>query len=242
MRRNCCIWNIIAIICLFAMACASTSCIRLKDKDAGPMVAKNVLTKSFDKLFLSGVGEFYVTQSDTTSVKIVAPAKYQDKLKAVWKASELKIFYDGNGDGKPDEHLDNMKDVDVSIFITTPKLTSVIQEGVGSLKIDKKFETDYFYISVKGVAKANLNNFRAKRFDADVEGVAKLNVDTLTADTTHLAINGICKVDVNFEKSGITTVSADGICYVNLTGTLKQKPIKSKDGITRISDDTELWK
>ena len=48
--------------------------------------------------------------------------------------------------------------------------------------------------------------------------------------------------DVNFEKSGITTVSADGICYVNLTGTLKQKPIKSKDGITRISDDTELWK
>ena len=176
--------------------------------------------KPFKAIDVDVIASVYYTQNngDECSVRLDYSAikdaefvqKLKEKLKVVYRDGEVKIGL--NGKLKVPAACNSEKNR-LKIYITSPDLVKIAQEGVGS-----------FY--AKRIYRVSLK--------LDNEGVGSVNLDMFKGGNLIIKNEGVGSVKAKVDCQSVNATS-EGVGGVNLSGVTRQYN-KKKGGIGGISD------
>ena len=202
--------------CSCSMGSTTTS-----EMKGGLDYTQNDLTaKPFKAIDVDVVASVYYTQNngDECNVRLDYSAirddefaqKLKEKLKVVYRDGEVKIGLTGK---LKVPAMCNSEKYRLKIYITSPDLVKITQEGVGS-----------FYAK----------SINSDRLEIDNEGVGSVTLDFFKGGNLKINNDGVGKVSANVDCR-ILNVDLDGVGGVNLSG-VTGTYTRHKDGVGSISD------
>ena len=214
--------------------------------------------KPFKAIDVDVVASVYYTQNDgdECSVRLDYSAikdaefaqKLKEKIKVVYRDGEVKIGLTGR---LKVPAMCNSEKNRLKIYITSPDLVKITQEGVGAFYA-KSINSDRLEIDNEGVGSVSINKILANRLDVTNEGVVK--VGNVAMGDLKVDNEGVGSVTLDFFKGGnlkinndgvgkvsakvdcqVLNVDLDGVGGVHLSG-VTGKYTRHKDGVGSISD------
>ena len=224
--------------------------------------------KPFKAIDVDVVANVYYTQNDgdECSVRLDYSAikdaefaqKLKEKLKVVYRDGEVKIGLTGR---LKVPAMCNSEKNRLKIYITSPDLVKITQEGVGSFYA-KSVNSDRLEIDNEGVGSVSINKILANKLDVTNEGVGSVSnegvgsvkVGNVAMGDLKVDNEGVGSVTLDFFKGGnlkinndgvgkvsakvdcqVLNVDLDGVGGVHLSG-VTGKYTRHKDGVGSISD------
>ena len=216
-------WAVAAALLLAPMgfcSCSMGATTTSEMKGGLDYVQDDLREKPFKAIDIDVVASVYYTQNngDECSVRLDYSAikdaefaeKLKEKLKVVYRDGEVKIGLTGRL--KVPAMCSSEKNR-LKIYITSPDLVKITQEGVGSFYA-KTINSDRLEIDNEGVGSVTLDFFKGGNLKINNDGVGKVSA----------------KVDCQ-----ILNVDLDGVGSVHLSG-VTGKYTRHKDGVGSISD------
>ena len=197
--------------------------------------------KPFKAIDVDVIADVYYTQNDGNecSVKMDYSAikdaefvqKLKEKLKVVYRDGEVKIGL--NGKLKVPAACNSEKNR-LKIYITSPDLVKITQEGVGSFYA-KTINSDRLEIDNEGVGSVNIDKILANKLDVTNEGVGSVSIDDAKGDVMKIDNEGVgsvkvgrvAMVDLKVDNEGVGSVTLDFFKGGNLKIT--------NDGVGKVS-------
>jgi hypothetical protein len=187
---------------------------------SGPIVTEDRAVESFNSIEVDYPAQIFVTQGDSTSLKIEAQEDVLPGLQTRVRSNRLEIFYtvqDGN-------RINPTKSVKITIVVKD--LKNVDFGSAGELTITG-LETNNLDISLSGAGSLKVNDLTAKRFGVDLSGAGSMSADG-KADIFSLNISGFGSfngkdlqtktADVNMSGAGSATVWVEDNLDANVSG------------------------
>ena len=197
--------------------------------------------KPFKAIDVDMVASVYYTQNDgdECSVRLDYSAikdaefaqKLKEKIKVVYRDGEVKIGLTGRL--KVPTSCNSEKNR-LKIYITSPDLVKITQEGVGTFYA-KSVNSDRLEIDNEGVGSVSINQILANRLDVTNEGVGSVSIDHAKGDVMKIDNEGVGSVKVGNVAMGDLKVDNEGVGSVTLDffkgGNLKI----NNDGVGKVS-------
>lgn len=185
-------------------------------------VQDDLLEKSFKEIDVEMVADVYYTQNDgdECSVRLDYSAikdekflkELKEKLKVVYR--EDKVVIGCKGSIKVPVSCMS-KDVKLKIYITSPDLVKVSQEGAGNFHA-KVINSDRFAIDNEGVGSVYIGKILANKVTVANEGVGSVNIDDVAGDNMTVDNEGVGSVKITNVSMGSLKVDNEGVGSVNL--------------------------
>lgn len=256
-------WAVAAALFLAPMGFCSCSMgsTTTSEMKGGLNFTQNDLTaKPFEAIDVNVVATVYYTQNDGDECNVRLDysnirddefaQKLKEKLKVVYRDGEVKIGLTGR---LKVPAMCNSEKYRLKIYITSPDLVKITQEGVGSFYA-KSINSDRLEIDNEGVGSVNINKILANKLEVTNEGVGSVTIDEAKGDVMKIDNEGVGSVTLDFFKGGnlkinnegvgkvsakvdcqILNVDLDGVGGVNLSG-VTGTYTRHKDGVGSISD------
>lgn len=197
--------------------------------------------KPFKAIDVDMVASVYYTQNDgdECSVRLDYSAikdaefaqKLKEKIKVVYRDGEVKIGLTGR---LKVPAMCNSEKYRLKIYITSPDLVKITQEGVGSFYA-KSINSDRLEIDNEGVGSVSINQILANKLDVTNEGVGSVSIDDAKGDVMKIDNEGVGSVKVGNVAMGDLKVDNEGVGSVTLDffkgGNLKI----NNDGVGKVS-------
>ena len=204
--------------CSCSMGSTTTS-----EMKGGLDYTQNDLTaKPFKAIDVDVVASVYYTQNngDECNVRLDYSAikddefaqKLKEKLKVVYRDGEVKIGLTGKL--KVPARCNSEK-YRLKIYITSPDLVKITQEGVGSFYA-KSINSDRLEIDNEGVGSVNINKILANKLEVTNEGVGSVTIDEAKGDVMKIDNEGVGSVKVGRVAMGDLKVDNEGVGSVTL--------------------------
>lgn len=185
-------------------------------------VQDDLLEKSFKEIDVEMVADVYYTQNDgdECSVRLDYSAikdekflkELKEKLKVVYR--DDKVIIGCKGSIKMPVSCMS-KDVKLKIYITSPDLVKVTQEGTGNFHA-KVINSDRFDIDNEGGSTVYIGKILANNVKISNEGVGSVNIDEVTGDDMSIDNEGAGSVKIQDVSMGSLKVDNEGVGSVNL--------------------------
>lgn len=111
------------------------------------MITKDFNVDAFEKIELSVPAQVEIVRADHHSVKVEAPGAVASSLKIFVKENTLCIRLKAGK--RKDVYSAGRKQI--TVYISLPKLTSVVQGGVGDIWLKGNWKTPFLELRLKGV-------------------------------------------------------------------------------------------
>lgn len=237
-------WAVAAALLLAPMgfcSCSMGSTTTSEMKGGLDYVQDDLREKPFKAIDVDVVASVYYTQNngDECSVRLDYSAikdaefaeKLKEKLKVVYRDGEVKIGLTGRL--KVPAMCSSEKNR-LKIYITSPDLVKITQEGVGSFYA-KTINSDRLEIDNEGVGSVNIDKILANKLDVTNEGVGSVSIDDAKGDVMKIDNEGVGSVKVGRVAMGDLKVDNEGVGSVTLDffkgGNLKI----TNDGVGKVS-------
>ena len=178
--------------------------------------------KPFKAIDVDVVASVYYTQNDgdECSVRLDYSAikdaefaqKLKEKIKVVYRDGEVKIGLTGRL--KVPASCNSEKNR-LKIYITSPDLLKVTQEGTGCFHA-KTINSDRFAIDNEGVGSVYIGKILANKVTVANEGVGSVNIDDVAGDNMTVDNEGVGSVKITNVSMGSLKVDNEGVGSVNL--------------------------
>lgn len=185
-------------------------------------VQDDLLEKSFKEIDVKMVADVYYTQNDgdECSVRLDYSAikdekflkELKEKLKVVYR--DDKVIIGCKGSIKMPVSCMS-KDVKLKIYITSPDLVKVTQEGTGNFHA-KVINSDRFDIDNEGGSTVYIGKILANNVKISNEGVGSVNIGEVTGDDMSIDNEGAGSVKIQDVSMGSLKVGNEGVGSVNL--------------------------
>lgn len=185
-------------------------------------VQDDLRQKPFKAIDVEAVADVYYTQNDGDKCDVrldysaIKDAKFlqqmKEKLKVVYR--EDKVVIGCKGSIKVPVSCMS-KDVKLKIYITSPDLVKVSQEGAGNFHA-KVINSDRFAIDNEGVGSVYIGKILANKVTVDNEGVGSVNIDDVAGDNMTVDNEGVGSVKIKNVSMGSLKVDNEGVGSVNL--------------------------
>jgi len=167
--------------------------------------SKNIISKDFDisnfQQIESNISAMiYITQSKDYAVSVHGPENYLSHLKIFVKGNTLYL----NANNFWKHATDKLGKKHVTIHISLPTLTTVIQNGVGNIQIEEKAIFDKLTLRLKGVGDILCDDLTCQQLEATLSGVGKVK------------LKGKSK-SAYYKNSGIGDIQASSMTVSSLT-------------------------
>ena len=256
------IWAVAAALFFAPMGLSSCSMGSSASEMKGSLnfTQDDLTEKPFKAIDVNVIASVYYTQNngDECSVRLDYSAikdaefvqKLKEKLKVVYRDGEVKIGL--NGKVKVPAACNSEKNR-LKIYITSPDLVKIAQEGVGSFYA-KTINSDRLKIDNEGVGSVKIGKILANKLEITNEGVGSVNIDDVAGDDMNIDNEGVGSVNLGMFKGGSLIIknegvgsvkakvdcqsvnaTSEGVGGVNLSGVTRQYN-KNKGGIGGISD------
>lgn len=204
-------------------------------------VQDDLRQKPFKAIDVEAVADVYYTQNDGDECDVrldysaVKDAKFlqqmKEKLKVVYRNDEVVIGYNGRLTVPASCNSENKR---LKIYITSPDLVKITQEGVGAFYA-KSINSDRLEIDNEGVGSVSINQILANKLDVTNEGVGSVSIDHAKGDVMKIDNEGVGSVKVGNVAMGDLKVDNEGVGSVTLDffkgGNLKI----NNDGVGKVS-------
>ncbi len=173
--------------------------------------------KPFDKIVVDMVCNVYYTQndgdkhdvrfdySDVKDPELVQAMK--EKVKAIYRNDgTIEIGVSGSIPGA--NNGDSMKRL--KVYITSPDLLKVVQEGVGSFHSDL-INSDLLTIDNEGVGSIYVKKILANKLAIDNEGVGSVEIDGVTGGNVNVVNEGVGSVKLGHFKGDTLVIDNEGV-------------------------------
>ena len=243
-------------ICSCSMGSTTTS----EMKGGLEFTQDDLREKPFKAIDVDMVASVYYTQNDgdECSVRLDYSAikdaefaqKLKEKIKVVYRDGEVKIGLTGR---LKVPAMCNSEKNRLKIYITSPDLVKITQEGVGAFYA-KSVNSDRLEIDNEGVGSVSIDHAKGDVMKIDNEGVGSVKVGNVAMGDLKVDNEGVGSVTLDFFKGGnlkinndgvgkvsakvdcqVLNVDLDGVGGVHLSG-VTGKYTRHKDGVGSISD------
>lgn len=185
-------------------------------------VQDDLLEKSFKEIDVEMVADVYYTQNDgdECSVRLDYSAikdekflkELKEKLKVVYRNDEVIIGFNSRMTVPASCNSENKR---LKIYITSPDMVKVTQEGTGSFHA-KTINSDRFAIDNEGVGSVYIGKILANKVTVNNEGVGSVNIDDVAGDNMTVDNEGVGSVKITNVSMGSLKVDNEGVGSVNL--------------------------
>ena len=237
-------WAVAAALFLAPMGFCSCSMgsTTTSEMKGGLNFTQNDLTaKPFEAIDVNVVATVYYTQNDGDECNVRLDysnirddefaQKLKEKLKVVYRDGEVKIGLTGR---LKVPAMCNSEKYRLKIYITSPDLVKITQEGVGSFYA-KSINSDRLEIDNEGVGSVTINKILANKLEVTNEGVGSVTIDEAKGDVMKIDNEGVGSVKVGNVAMGDLKVDNEGVGSVTLDffkgGNLKI----NNDGVGKVS-------
>ena len=203
-------------------------------------VQDDLRQKPFKAIDVEAVADVYYTQNDGDKCDVrldysaIKDAKFlqqmKEKLKVVYRNDEVVIGYNGRLTVPASCNSENKR---LKIYITSPDLVKVSQEGAGNFHA-KVINSDRFAIDNEGVGSVKISKIEMGSVKLDNEGVGSVNLGMFKGGSLIVKNEGVGSVKAKVDCQSVNATS-EGVGGVNLSGVTRQYN-KKKGGIGGISD------
>lgn len=204
-------------------------------------VQDDLRQKPFKAIDVEAVADVYYTQNDGDKCDVrldysaIKDAKFlqqmKEKLKVVYRNDEVVIGYNGRLTVPASCNSENKR---LKIYITSPDLVKITQEGVGAFYA-KSVNSDRLEIDNEGVGSVSINQILANKLDVTNEGVGSVSIDHAKGDVMKIDNEGVGSVKVGNVAMSDLKVDNEGVGSVTLDffkgGNLKI----NNDGVGKVS-------
>ena len=218
-------WAVAAALLLAPMgfcSCSMGSTTTSEMKGGLDYVQDDLREKPFKAIDVDVVASVYYTQNngDECSVRLDYSAikdaefaeKLKEKLKVVYRDGEVKIGLTGRV--KVPAMCSSEKNR-LKIYITSPDLVKIAQEGVGSFYA-KSINSDRLEIDNEGVGSVKIGKILANKLEVTNEGVGSVNIDDVAGDDMSIDNEGVGSVKISKIEMGSLKLDNEGVGSVNL--------------------------
>ena len=218
------IWAVAAALFFAPMGLSSCSMGSSASEMKGSLnfTQDDLTEKPFKAIDVNVIASVYYTQNngDECSVRLDYSAikdaefvqKLKEKLKVVYRDGEVKIGL--NGKVKVPAACNSEKNR-LKIYITSPDLVRIAQEGVGSFYA-KTINSDRLKIDNEGVGSVKIGKILANKLEITNEGVGSVNVDDVAGDDMNIDNEGVGSVKISKVEMGSVKLDNEGVGSVNL--------------------------
>lgn len=204
-------------------------------------VQDDLRQKPFKTIDVEAVADVYYTQNDGDKCDVrldysaIKDAKFlqqmKEKLKVVYRNDEVVIGCYGRLTVPASCNSENKR---LKIYITSPDLVKITQEGVGAFYA-KSVNSDRLEIDNEGVGTVSIKQILANKLDVTNEGVGSVSIDDAKGDVMKIDNEGVGSVKVGNVAMGDLKVDNEGVGSVTLDffkgGNLKI----NNDGVGKVS-------
>lgn len=221
------IWVASATLFLASMgisSCSMSSTTTSEMKGNLEFTQEDLREKPFKAIDVDVLASVYYTQNDGDefSVRLDYSAvnaadaefaqKLKEKIKVVYRDGEVKIGLTGKVKVPA---ICNSEKNRLKIYITSPDLVKITQEGVGAFYA-KSINSDRLEIDNEGVGSVSINKILANRLDVTNEGVGSVSIDHAKGDVMKIDNEGVGSVKVGDVAMGDLKVDNEGVGSVTL--------------------------
>lgn len=166
---------------------------------------------SFTGIASSGSFHVYVKIDGTESVKVSADDAIIDKIETVVESGTLKIRF------KKEFSWNDHGNKKADIYITAKFLSSLINSGSGSIKVDGMATAPTFKIVLSGSGNITTGTVKTDKIDGIIGGSGNISINGGSAADSHITISG----SGSFYAKGLKTestkvaISGSGDVYIN---------------------------
>lgn len=176
--------------------------------------------KHFDAINVSVMADVYYTQTngDACNVRLDYSAiKNQDlveelkkKVKVVYRDGGVEVGLTGRISGISDQGEGKR----LKVYISSPDLVKIDQEGVGSFHADA-INSDRLDIDNEGVGSVYIKQLLVNKVKVDNEGAGSVTINELQSDDVYVDNEGVGKVNIGSFKGGKLTIDNEGVGKVS---------------------------
>lgn len=186
--------------------------------------------ESFTKIDMQGVGKIIYTQGDVPAVKMEGDADVIARTKVIIKDATIQITQEEQKKNKTKDGL--------TFYLTSPALTNVNLDGVGSFEAPKSvaFNND-FSLEMNGVGSVKIADMTCVNLEFLQNGVGSSEIKVKCNDADiHSEGVGKCNIDIEAEKLNLIN---EGVGAMKVSGHVNSYSPHS-DGITSKITDKDL--
>lgn len=258
-----------AVLLLMLTSSACTGCkVNWNSTNFGEdhYTAEDLKEKPFTKINNEAMADVYYTQNDGDKYAVrvdyseikdsYTREAFQKSMRIVYKDEKLII----DQVGKTDSKWKTSGNQRPKVYVTSPDLIEIDNEGVGSTYA-KHINSDVLEITNEGVGSVNITSLLVNRLNISNEGVGSIKIKETKADNVKVDNEGVGSIDLNtltsklldIDNDGVGSVTAhvncevlkanlDGVGSINLSGTTRTFS-KQRDGIGSIkTSDLKIGK
>lgn len=165
----------------------------------------------FTSIASSGSFHVYVKIDGTESVKISADDAIIDKIETVVENGTLKIRF------KKESGWNDHGNKKADIYVSAKSLSSLINSGSGSIKVDGAASASTFKLVLSGSGNITTATIKAEKIDGAISGSGNININGGSSADAHISISGSGSFDAKGLKTESTKVSiaGSGNVYIN---------------------------
>jgi hypothetical protein len=190
--------------------------------DKSDWVEKSYDLEGFDEIRLQGVYDVTVEVGPAYSIQISGPAKRMDSLNVRVEGDQLLLDHEGR-------KKKIKKNQGLQAVVTTPVLTSLELQGVGSI-VATGVDTDNFDVELEGVGSIEVSG-QCDRLTASLEGIGSLDASDLKCNDVKVDVEGMGSAEVYASES--VDAEIDGMGSIEVDGNPKDVK-KSKSFMSSI--------
>lgn len=198
----------LSITMLFLIACDKD---RIKVSEVVISEERNI--ESFEQLITEGIANVYLEYGENTSLIVEADDNIIDKIVTSSDGRNLRI--------ETDFELKNYDKATIDIYITNPKLSVLMNEGVGDIRVSDFEDLEELRILNEGVGNIEVSG-TAKQLTLNTKGVGEFNGFACKATICVVQQSGVGNIEVNVvedlrgELSGVGHIYYKGNPEINI--------------------------
>ena len=232
-----------ALLSMAACTLPLSSCL-MKKADYGPTVRKTMPAADFDRVQLDGNMAVYFLQGKKPGVRLEGKEKLLRGMKVSVKNHVLNVYSTDEARAKDIIYFSSSHQGDntVKVYITSPTLTQISQDGNGLLVFPDSVTLDRLSLDIEGNSAVKAHRMTVGQFDMELSGNAGVKFQNLTARRAAFDISGNAGMEVNFDRTDTASFDVSGNAGIKLTGTTRRPVQQIVTGNGGITDHTTRTK
>jgi hypothetical protein len=204
---------------IMLMALLASGCGFQVVNGSGKIADETRTVSSFSSVSLVGIGDVYLTQGESESVRIEAEDNLIQYFDTSVQENTLRI-------GIKDQYLGTTlrPTRPVKFYVSLPKIDAVTVAGSGNI-LAGSVRTDVFKISVLGSGKVTADDVTATNLEINLAGSGDVSLGKVTATDLKLTIAGSGDLMVNTLAADKINSSSTGSGNITLSGKVTEQTI-----------------
>lgn len=169
---------------------------------SGNIISENREISSFDRIYLSGIGEMLISQGDTESLQIEAEDNVLSRIKVKVEGDTLYLGMNTTWENnivptKPIKYYITVKNINqvnlsgagsISAGSINADRLTIVSSGAGSIKI-RDLTADSVLVNISGIGNCDLNG-KVNEQRVDISGTGTYNAEDLDSKSANITMSG----------------------------------------------------